>query len=128
MKHLILVTTQEFNNDPEEIFGLCKDLCLASGQDVGLVIPSNTDSCAYVEIACAMPTLEGCKLVFNEKVIEKYGINLCTKLSKAATIIADIFEKEGIYGLIGPEVERRLAKAAGEIARSLINLKAYEIL
>ena len=123
MKYLILVTVQEFNNDPEEMFGLCKDLCLASGQDVGLVIPINNPSYKYIEIACAIPTLEGCKLICNDKAIEKYGLKICTKLSKAATIIADIFEKEGIYDLIGPEVERKLAKAAEEIAKRLINIK-----
>lgn len=123
MNYLISITVQDFNNDPEEMFGLCKDLCLASGQDVGLVIPINNASYKYIEIARAIPTLESCKLICNDKVIEKYGLKTCTKLSKAATIITDTFEKEGIYDLIGPEAERKLAKAAEEIARRLINLK-----
>ena len=44
------------------------------------------------------------------------------KLSKIGAIMADAFEKEGVYSLISPEVEHRLARAVETAAKELVKI------
>lgn len=42
-----------------------------------------------------------------KELMDKHGINTSNpKLSKIGAIMADAFEKEGVYSLISPEVEK----------------------
>lgn len=60
---------------------------------------------------------------YNHNLLKKFGINTQNpKLSKIAAILTDALDKEGVYTLVSPEVERKLAKAMEVVAKELIKL------
>lgn len=67
--------------------------------------------------------LSGLENEYNKELMDKHGINASNpKLSKIGAIMADAFEKEGVYSLISPEVENRLARAVETAAKELVKM------
>lgn len=67
--------------------------------------------------------LIGIKYEYNKELMDKHGINTSNpKLSKIGAIMADAFEKEGVYSLISPGVEHRLARAVETAAKELVKI------
>src|SRR5699024_12696449 len=67
----------------------------------------------------------GCiKYEYNRELMDKHGINNAfnPKLSKIRAIMADAFEKEGVYSFISPEVEYRLVRAVETAAKELVKM------
>lgn len=63
------------------------------------------------------------RIEYNKELMDKHGINASNpKLSKIGAIMADAFEKEGVYSLISPEVEHRLARAVETAAKELVKM------
>lgn len=125
MKSLISVTPREFKRNFNEIMEICADMCTTTGQEIVITIPTSRKSNTHAEIVKLVPTENGrgIKYEYNKELMDKYGINTSNpKLSKIEAIMADAFEKEGIYGLISPEVEHRLAKAVETVAKELIKI------
>ena len=82
-----------------------------------------------IGIACHNPFRDECTPDFeccsplHKELMDKHGINASNpKLSKIGTIMADAFEKEGVYSLISPEVEHRLVRAVEIAAKELVKM------
>lgn len=125
MKSLISVTPREFKRDFNEVMEMCADMCRATNQEIIITVPTSRESNTHAEIAKLVPVENGrgIKYEYNEELMDKHGINASNpKLSKIGAIMADAFEKEGVYGLISPEVERKLARAAETAAKELVKM------
>lgn len=125
MKNLISVTPREFKRDFNEVMEMCTDMCMTINQEIIITVPTSRKSNTYTEIAKLIPVENGrgIKYEYNKELMDKYSINAPNpKLSKIGTIMADAFEKEGVYSLISPEVEHRLARAVETAAKKLIEM------
>lgn len=125
MKNLISVTPREFKRDFNEVMKMCTDMCMTANQEIIITIPSRKSN-TYAEIAKLVPVENGrgIRYEYNKELMDKYDINASTnpKLSKIGAIMADAFEKEGVYSLISPEVEHRLARAVETAAKELVKI------
>lgn len=125
MKSLISVTPREFKRSFNEIMEMCTYLCMATNQEIIITVPASRKSNTHAEIAKLIPVenSRGIKYEYNKELMDKRGINASNpKLSKIGAIMADAFEKEGVYSLISPEVEHRFAKAVETAAKELIEI------
>lgn len=61
-------------------------------------------------------------MVTGTTALAMLGVPSNPKLSKIGAITADAFEKEGVYSLISPEVEHRLARAVETAAKELVKM------
>lgn len=122
MKSLISVTPREFKRNFNEVMEMCTDMCMTTNQEIIITVPSRKSN-TYAEIAKLIPVEGGIKYEYNRELMNKHGINASnSKLSKIGAIMADAFEKEGVYGLISPEVEHRLARAVETAAKELVKI------
>lgn len=121
MKSLISVTPREYKRRFGEVMDMCADICMTTDQEIAIVISEKKNWQTYAEIAKVTP-VGGCvKYEYNYELLKKFGINTQNpKLSKIAAILTDALEKEGVYTLVSPEVERKLAKAMEAVAKELI--------
>lgn len=123
MKNLISVTPREFKRHFSGVMEMCTDMCMATNQEIVITILEKKNSQTHTEIAKVIPVNGGYKYEYNYELLKKFGINTQNpKLSKIATIMADAFEKEGVYSLISPEVEHRLARAVETAAKELVKM------
>ena len=125
MKSLISITPKEFKHDFNELMEMCTDMCMATNQEIVIAVPTSRKSNAHAEIAKLIPVENGrgIKYEYNRELMDKYGINAFNpKLSKIGAIMADAFEKEGVYSLMGPEVKHRLDRAVETAAKELIEI------
>lgn len=123
MKSLISVTPREFKRNFNEVMEMCTDMCMATNQEIIITVPTSRKSNTHAEIAKLVPVEEGIKYEYNRELMDKHGINASNpKLSKIGAIMADAFEKEGVYSLISPEVENRLARAVETAAKELVKM------
>ena len=123
MKSLISVTPREFKRNFNEVMEMCTDMCMTTNQEIIITVPTSRKSNTHAEIAKITPVDGGIKYEYNKELMDKYGINTSNpKLSKIGAIMADAFEKEGVYSLISPEVENRLARAVGTAAKELVKI------
>lgn len=123
MKNLISVTPREFKRNFNEVMEMCTDMCMTTNQEIIITVPTSKKSNTHVEIAKLIPVEGGIKYEYNKELMDKHGINTFNpKLSKIGAIMADAFEKEGVYSLINPEVEHRLARAVETAAKELVKM------
>ena len=123
MKSLISVTPREFKRNFNEVMEMCADMCMTTNQEIIITVPTSRKSSTHAEIAKLIPVEGGVKYGYNKELMNKYGINASNpKLSKIGAIMADAFEKEGVYSLICPEVEHRLARAVETAAKELVKM------
>ena len=123
MKSLISVTPREFKRDFNEVMEMCTDMCMTTNQEIIIAVPTSRKSNTHAEIAKLIPVEGGIKYEYNKELMNKHGINASNpKLSKIGAIIADAFEKEGVYSLISPEAEHRLARAVETAAKELVKM------
>lgn len=123
MKSLISVTPREFKRDFNEVMEMCADMCMTTNQEIIITVPTSIKSNTHAEIAKLVPVEGGIKYEYNRELMDKHGINASNpKLSKIGAIMADAFEKEGVYSLISPEVEHRLARAVETAAKELVKM------
>lgn len=123
MKSLISVTPREFKRNFNEVMEMCTDMCMTANQEIIIAVPTSGKSNTHAEIAKLIPVEGGIKYEYNKELMDKHGINTSNpKLSKIGAIMADAFEKEGVYSLISPEVEHRLARAAETAAKELVKM------
>lgn len=123
MKSLISVTPREFKRNFNEVMKMCTDMCMTTNQEIIITVPTSRKSNTHAEIAKLVPVEEGIKYEYNRELMDKHGINTSNpKLSKIGAIMADAFEKEGVYSLISPEVEHRLARAVETAAKELVKI------
>lgn len=125
MKSLISVTPREFKRSFDEVMKMCTDMCMATNQEIIITVPTSRKSDICAEIAKLIPVEngKGVKYEYNKELMDKHGIDASNpKLSKIEAIMADAFEKEGVYSLISPEVEHRLARAVETAAKELIKI------
>lgn len=123
MKSLISVTPREFKRNFNEVMEICTDMCRTINQEIIITVPTSRKPNTHAEIAKLIPVEGGIKYEYNKELMNKHGINASNpKLSKIGAIIADAFEKEGVYSLISPEVEHRLARAAETAAKELVKI------
>lgn len=123
MKSLISVTPREFKRNFNEVMEMCTDMCMTTNQEIVITVPTSRKSNTHAEIAKLVPVEGGIKYEYNKELMNKYGINASNpKLSKIGAIMADAFEKEGVYSLISPEVEHRLARAVETAAKELVKM------
>ena len=123
MKSLISVTPREFKRNFNEVMEMCTDMCMTTNQEIVIAVPTSRESNTYAEIAKLVPVEGGIKYEYNKELMDKHGINTSNpKLSKIGAIVADAFEKEGVYSLISPEVEHRLARAIETAAKELVKM------
>ena len=123
MKSLISVTPREFKRNFNEVMEMCTDMCMTTNQEIIIAIPTSRKSNTHVEIAKLIPVEGGVKYEYDKELMDKHGINASNpKLSKIGAIMADAFEKEGVYSLISPEVEHRLARAVETAAKELVKM------
>lgn len=123
MKSLISVTPREFKRNFNEVMEMCTDMCMTTNQEIIITVPTSRKSNTHAEIAKLIPVEGGIKYEYNKELMDKYGINASNpKLSKIGAIMADAFEKEGVYSLISPEVEHRLARAVETAAKELVKI------
>ena len=123
MKSLISVTQREFKRDFNEVMEMCTDMCMTTNQEIIITVPTSRKSNTHAEIAKLIPVEGGIKHEYNKELMDKHGINTSNpKLSKIGAIMADAFEKEGVYSLISPEVENRLARAVETAAKELVKI------
>lgn len=123
MKSLISVTPREFKRNFNEVMEMCTDMCMTTNQEIIIIVPTSRKSNTHAEIAKITPVDGGIKYKYNKELMDKHGINASNpKLSKIGAIMADAFEKEGVYSLISPEVEHRLARAAETAAKELVKM------
>lgn len=121
MKSLISVTPREFKRNFNEVMEMCTDMCMTTNQEIVIAIPEKKNGQTHIEIAKLIPVEGGIKYEYNKELMDKHGINASNpKLSKIGAIMADAFEKEGVYSLISPEVEHRLARAVETAAKELV--------
>ena len=122
MKSLISVTPREFKRNFNEVMEMCTDMCMTTNQEIIITVPSRKSN-THAEIAKLIPVEGGIKYEYNKELMDKHGINASNpKLSKIGAIMADAFEKEGVYSLISPEVEHRLARAVEIAAKELVKM------
>lgn len=123
MKSLISVTPREFKRNFNEVMEMCTDMCMTTNQEIVITAPTSRKSNTHAEIVKLIPVEGGIKYEYNKELMDKYGINASNpKLSKIGAIMADAFEKEGVYSLISPEVEHRLARAVETAAKELVKI------
>lgn len=123
MKSLISVTPREFKRNFNEVMEMCTDMCMTTNQEIIITVPTSRKSNTHAEIAKLIPIGRGIKYEYNKELMDKYGLNASNpKLSKIGAIMADAFEKEGVYSLISPEVEHRLARAVETAAKELVKM------
>ena len=123
MKSLISVTPREFKRNFNEVMEMCTDMCMTTNQEIIITVPTSRKSNTHAEIAKLIPVEGSIKYEYNKELMDKYGINASNpKLSKIGAIMADAFEKEGVYSLISPEVEHRLARAVEKAAKELVKM------
>lgn len=123
MKSLISVTPREFKRNFNEVMEMCTDMCMTTNQEIIITVPTSRKSNTHAEIAKLIPVEGSIKYEYNKELMDKHGINASNpKLPKIGTIMADAFEKEGVYSLISPEVEHRLARAVETIAKELVKM------
>ena len=125
MKCLISVTPREFKRNFNEVMEMCTDKCMTTNQEIIITVPTSRKSNTHAEIVKLIPVENGrgIKYEYNKELMDEYGINTSNpKLSKIEAIMADAFENEGVYSLISPEVENRLAKAVEIAAKKLIEI------
>ena len=123
MKNLISVTPREFKRNFNEVMEMCTDICITTNQEIIITVPTSRKLNTHAEIAKLIPVEGGVKYEYNKELMDKHGINASNpKLSKIGAIMADAFEKEGVYSLISPEVEHRLAKAVETAAKELVKM------
>lgn len=123
MKSLISVTPREFKRNFNEVIEMCTDMCMTTNQEIIIAVPTSRKSNTHAEIAKLVPVEGGVKYEYNRELMAKHGINASNpKTAKVEAIIADAFEKEGVYSLISPEVENRLARAAETAAKELVKM------
>lgn len=125
MKSLISVTPREFKRNFNEVMEMCTDMCMTTNQEIVITVPTSRKSNTYAEIAKLVPVEngEGIKYEYNKELMDKHGIDTSNpKLSKIGAIMADAFEKEGVYSLISLEAEHRLARAVETAAKELVKI------
>lgn len=123
MKSLISVTPREFKRNFNEVMEMCTDMCMTANQEIIIAVPTSRKSNTHAEIAKLIPIEGGIKYEYNKELMDKHGINASnSKLSKIGAIMADAFEKEGVYSRISPEVEHRLARAVETAAKELVKM------
>lgn len=123
MKSLISVTPREFKRNFNEVMEMCTDMCMTTNQEIIITVPTSRKSNTHAEIAKLIPVEGSIKHEYNKELMDKHGINTSNpKLSKIGAIMADAFEKEGVYSLISPEVEHRLARAVETAAKELVKI------
>lgn len=123
MKSLISVTPREFKRIFDEVMEMCADMCRTTNQEIIITVPTSRKSNTHAEIAKLIPVEGGIKYEYNKELMDKHGINAPNpKLLKIAAIMADAFEKEGVYSFISPEVEHRLARAVETAAKELVKM------
>lgn len=123
MKSLISVTPREFKRNFNEVMEMCTDMCMTTNQEIIITVPTSRKSNTHAEIAKLVPVEGGIKYEYNRELMDKHGINASNpKAAKIEAIIAEAFEKEGVYSLISPEVEHRLARAAETAAKELVKI------
>lgn len=123
MKSLISVTPREFKRNFNEVMEMYTDMCMTTNQKIIITVPTSRKSNTHVEIAKLIPVEGGIKYEYDKELMDKHGINASNpKLSKIGAIMADSFEKEGVYSLISPEVEHRLARAVETAAKELVKM------
>lgn len=121
MKSLISVTPREFKRNFNEVMEMCADMCMTTNQEIIITIPEKKNDQTHVKIVKVTPVDGGVKYEYNHELLKKFGINTQNpKLSKIGAIMADAFEKEGVYSLISTEAEHRLARAVETIAKEFI--------
>lgn len=90
-------------------------MCMTTNQEIVITVPTSRKSDTHAE--------GGIKYEYNKELMDKHGINVSNpKLSKIGAIMADAFEKEGVYSLISPEVEHRLARVVETAAKELVKM------
>lgn len=123
MKSLISVTPREFKRNFNEVMEMCTDMCMTTNQEIIITVPTSRKSNTHAEIAKLVPVEGGIKYEYNKELMDKHGINASNpKTAKVEAIIAEAFEKEGVYSLISPEVEHRLARAVETAAKELVKM------
>lgn len=123
MKSLISVTPREFKRNFNEVMEMCADMCMTTNQEIVITIPEKKNGQTHVEIVKVTLVDGSVKYKYNYELLKKFGINTQNpKLSKIGAIMADAFEKEGVYSLISPEVEHRLARAVETAAKELVKI------
>lgn len=123
MKSLISVTPREFKRNFNEVMEMCTDMCRTTNQEIVITVPTSRKSNTHAEIAKLIPVEGDIKYEYNRELMDKHGINASNpKAAKIEAIIAEAFEKEGVYSLISPEVEHRLARAAETAAKELVKM------
>lgn len=123
MKSLISVTPREFKRNFNEVMEMCTDMCMTTNQEIIITVPTSRKSNTHAEIAKLVPVEGGIKHEYNRELMDKHGINASNpKAAKIEAIIAEAFEKEGVYSLISPEVEHRLARAVETAAKELVKM------
>lgn len=123
MKSLISVTPREFKRNFNEVMEMCTDMCMTTNQEIIITVPMSRKSNTHAEIAKLIPVEGSIKHEYNKELMDKHDINTSNpKLSKIGAIMADAFEKEGVYSLISPEVEHRLARAVETAAKELVKI------
>lgn len=123
MKSLISVTPREFKRNFNEVMEMCTDMCMTTNQEIIITVPTSRKSNTHAEIAKLIPVEGSIKHEYNKELMDKHGINAPNpKLLKIVAITADAFEKEGVYSLISPEVEHRLARAVETAAKELVKM------
>lgn len=123
MKSLISVTPREFKRNFNEVMEMCTDMCMTTNQEIIITVPTSRKSNTHAEIAKLVPVEGSIKYEYNRELMDKHGINASNpKPSKIGAIMADAFEKEGVYSLISPEVEHRLARAVETAAKELVKM------
>lgn len=123
MKNLISVTPREFKRNFKEVMKMCTDVCMTTNQEIIITVPTSRKSNTHAEIAKLIPVEGSIKYEYNKELMDKHGISAPDpKLLKIVTIIADAFEKEGVYSLISPEVEHRLARAVKTAVKELVKM------
>lgn len=123
MKSLISVTSREFKRNFNEVMEMCTDMCMTTNQEIIITVPTSRKSNTHAEIAKLIPVEGSIKHEYNKELMDKHGINAPNpKLLKIGAIMADAFEKEGVYSLISPEVEHRLARAVETAAKELVKM------
>lgn len=123
MKSLISVTPREFKRNFNEVMEMCTDMCMTTNQEIIITVPTSRKSNTHAEIAKLIPVEGSIKHEYNKELMDKHGINAPNpNLLKIVAIMADAFEKEGVYSLISPEVEHRLARAVETAAKELVKM------
>lgn len=121
MKSLISVTPREFKRHFGKVMEMCTDMCMATNQEIAITIPEKKNSQTHAKIAKVIPVDGEYKYEYNHELLKKFSINTQNpKLSKIATIMADALEQEGVYAIVSPEAEHRLAKAMETAAKELV--------